>query len=397
MWSIPFTNDTIAGVIGAGPAADSNSAPYYDFSTDTLYVGTDKANIHQFTGIFGTLGGTPAETVTVSGHVGWPVYMNPSSNPALTGPIEDEASGRIFVADSNGVLTYIETGLGPTTPAGCYWGGTTYPCLSDNSYASGDLAILDPPIVDSSLGTVMIFQGHNSTTGTALAAQFPTTTCVCGADETGGMGAGLVYADFGTVNGGGIFLHDGDFDNNYYNNTGPGTVTGFMYVCAIDPLGVAGGNTALRQISFDSNGLITGTSLLYLQVGTDPTDECSPVTEVYNPTGGLAGAPEDLMFFSVRDHSVLAACGDTVASPTGGCLMSVDVTTGVLPAVFSAFIPEDGGTSGIVVDNVADTTTYGQASSIYFTPLGWTHSGTGNAGPCTFSGCAIKATQNGLN
>ena len=35
-------------------------------------------------------------------------------------------------------------------------------------------------------------------------------------------------------------MHDGDFDNNYYNSDSParpGSVTGFMYVCAIDPLG----------------------------------------------------------------------------------------------------------------------------------------------------------------
>ena len=62
-------------------------------------------------------------------------------------------------------------------------------------------------------------------------------------------------------------------------------------------------------------------------VGDNHIDECSQLTEVYNPTGGVGGTPVDLMFFSVRDNRI--ACGSTVASPTGGCLMSVDVTTGV--------------------------------------------------------------------
>ena len=63
--------------------------------------------------------------------------------------------------------------------------------------------------------------------------------------------------------------------------------------------------------------------------------------------------------------------------PAGGCLMSVDVTNdvsvpGFFPVGFAAHLPEDGGTSGIIVDNVS---TEAQASSIYFTPLGCTRWG----------------------
>jgi hypothetical protein len=76
--------------------------------------------------------------------------------------------------------------------------------------------------------------------------------------------------------------------------------------------------------------------------------------------------------------------------------MSVDVTDDLtVPdlSTFAAFLPEDGGTSGIVVDNVS---TEAQASSIYFTPLGFTVGWSGSAGPCTLTGCAVKATQVGL-
>jgi hypothetical protein len=61
-------------------------------------------------------------------------------------------------------------------------------------------------------------------------------------------------------------MHSGDFDNDYYTNTGAGTVTNaYMYVCAIDPNGALGhtgavsngGNIALRRITFNSDGILT--------------------------------------------------------------------------------------------------------------------------------------------
>ena len=153
MWSVPFSDDYVYNSSGGGDvrpafhvrsdalilqrASDSNSAPYYDYDADILYVGTDKANIHQFVNVFnGGLNFLPTES---TGR--WPMYMNTTSNPALTGPIEDAASGRIFVSDAYGDLLYIETNNGPTTPGAC--SGQTgvpqyfYPCLAATSYNSG--------------------------------------------------------------------------------------------------------------------------------------------------------------------------------------------------------------------------------------------------------------------
>ena len=130
----------------------------------------------------------------------------------------------------------------------------------------------------------MVFAGEDQIDGDpgkghAFAAQALTTApCVCGGGET--TGGPFVFADFGPVAGGGSGepIHDGDFDNNYYNSDAPGgdtptNVTGFMYVCAIDPQGASGGgNTALRQISFDSTtGLISGVSAAFLPVAATPT------------------------------------------------------------------------------------------------------------------------------
>ena len=54
-------------------------------------------------------------------------------------------------------------------------------------------------------------------------------------------------------------------------------------------------------------------------------------------------------------------------------------------------VAETGGTSGIVVDNVGNTTTFQQASSLYFSNLSNTTC-SGVAG----GACAIKLTQSGL-
>jgi len=51
------------------------------------------------------------------------------------------------------------------------------------------------------------------------------------------------------------------------------------------------------------------------------------------------------------------------------------------------------GTGGIIVDNVANTTTYPQASSIYFAPIA---SNLTCGDGTTNTGCAIKLTQSGL-
>jgi hypothetical protein len=133
IWNVFFSNDNIGGTPGAATATDTNSAPYYDYETDSLYVGTDTANIHKFTNVFRVFGMDPGEAGAP-----WPIYMNTTANPPLTGPIEDAASGRIFVSDTNGDLMYIETGsVGGVVLGTCRGGGTAYPCLADGDYNSG--------------------------------------------------------------------------------------------------------------------------------------------------------------------------------------------------------------------------------------------------------------------
>ena len=372
-------------------------------------MGDDAAYLHVFTNVLN--GGAPLRPSEITG-ANFPIYTNNAGVllggvfPALTGPIYDSNSGRVFVADQYGDVDFIETGNGTVTNGPCVnqtGPPFTYPCLSSGgNYFAATNGIPDPPVVDSSLGTVLVFAGGGGGVGDdAFVAQALTTgTCVCGTGETGG--GDFTFVNFGPVSGGGSGepMHSGDFDDNYYNSS-PGSVTGFMYVCAIDPDGATGGgNTALRQLAFNSTtGLVSSASALFIPVAYHPYDLCSPVTEVYNPNGN-GGLGQDLMFFSVETGSVacnietLPAVGYGAAAPAGGCVMSVDVTNTtdfplIFPAAFAAEFPEDGGTSGIIVDNISPEA---QASSIYFTPLGYVDS----PGNCTYVGCAVKLTQNGL-
>ena len=84
-------------------------------------------------------------------------------------------------------------------------------------------------------------------------------------------------------------------------------------------------------------------------------------------------------------------CSGTIS---GGCMRAFDITSGFPASTTGAgvsTVAETGGTSGIVVDNVGNTTTFQQASSLYFSNLANTTCN-GIAG----GACAIKLTQSGL-
>jgi hypothetical protein len=76
--------------------------------------------------------------------------------------------------------------------------------------------------------------------------------------------------------------------------------------------------------------------------------------------------------------------------------MSINVTGRPTALAITNSISEINGSSGIIVDNQANTTLFPQASSLYF-------SNQGNStvvvpcGTSTGVGCAVKLTQAGLN
>jgi hypothetical protein len=90
--------------LGSGP--DSNSAPYYNYGFDDLYVGDDSGSLYKFSGVFI---GTPTKVTT-----GWPIVVH--SGFALTAPVYDQASRNAYVGDANGRLSFVRE-IGSTVGA----------------------------------------------------------------------------------------------------------------------------------------------------------------------------------------------------------------------------------------------------------------------------------------
>ena len=326
-------NSCVVNLTFGNAQPDSNSPPYYDFSpgSDTLYVGDDSGVLHKFTGVFN---GTPAEVT--SG--GWPITVHAGFK--LTGPVFDTNSRNVFVGDSSGTTSYVKES-GSTTG---FCGSGTPPCLGGVTLILGG-SIVDAPIVDGTNGSVFTFDGTAST-GNAAVVQTDTTLSI------------LATANVGAAGTLGIPMHSGSFDNAYFVSSFP-SIAGHLYVCGKDPGGTD--TPELYQIGINSHATMNSTpNGSPLALASAGGDKCSPPTEIDNTTTGT-----DWLFFSVTNNANQTGCG------TGGCIMSLDITTGSWPrAGVTAAKPASGGTSAINIDNVANTTTFPQASNIYFSYLG---------------------------
>ena len=117
---------------------DTSSSPFYDYGADTLYIGDNKGNLHQFNPVFK---GTPKEVTS-----GWPVAVSSGASDPLTSPVYDSTSGKVFFADSDGFLYSYK--------------GTTLTQTSQLA-ASGSKGIVDAPLVDSNStsNNVYVFVG----------------------------------------------------------------------------------------------------------------------------------------------------------------------------------------------------------------------------------------------
>ncbi len=116
VWSADCTagNSCISSLAFSGGFDDTNSSPFYNYVTDTLYVGDIDGNLHKFTGVFGD------SSVLTEVTTGWPIAVNTGAN--LTSPVYDSVSGNIYVGDSTGRLSFIRevgSSVGTCTPAPC--------------------------------------------------------------------------------------------------------------------------------------------------------------------------------------------------------------------------------------------------------------------------------------
>jgi len=247
----------------SGAENDTLSAPYADYTDDTIYVGDDSGNLHQFTGVFN---GTPAE-ITASP---WPVHV--SSNK-LSSPVYDTEygfqGGYVFVGDMGGVFYSV---CGPNG----------YQCTNSgqihgNTGSLGD-AIADAPLVDASEGIEFVFvttNGSYSWTGYNGVWEFVSIFTDLGTPGIVPVGCGASTACGGTA--GGYYLYAGALDNVYFESGNP--AYGHLYVAG--NTGVAGGAT-LYQVGIAYSSL-TGT-VNTVASGLNITQHAwpSPVTEFCN-------------------------------------------------------------------------------------------------------------------
>jgi len=363
-------NSCVASIAFNNVAGDTNSPPFYNYSTDVLYVGDNTGVLHKFTGVFK---GTPTEIT--SG--GWPLTVD--STTVLTGPVFDSVSGNIYIGDSSGVLSMIRE-VGSTV------GTCTAPCVNSTLAVGGaGGGIVDTPIVDGTNEFVFAVNGREGTNGgTILQASTDFSTSV-------------VSFNIGNDTGDGAILYGGAFDNTYINSSAP-SVAGHMYVCGKYHLHFD--EPAIYQLSFTGAGVLSGVGTPLINMTQVDDEACSPITEVYN-----GGTSKDWIFFSIGNNVNTGGApipAGSCATNGGGCVIGIDVTGGPSwpPANVNntASVPANptGSTSGIVVDNVS---TSSQASNIYFS-LGGNSTGTGPGLPsCNTTagvGCAVKLTQSTL-
>jgi len=336
-----------------GSPNDTNSSPYYDYSGDAIYVGDDNGTVHKFTPIFN--GGTPAEITTSP----WPIALTNSTGMQTTSPV---------YAINNGIyIGTAKTSFGGTTGGYFYRINPTTGALTVSSEIASRPGIVDAPVVDPSAGVVYVFAGSDTNFGdcggfTPCSGVFQFTTSFTagsgGTEQEVGSGSAFTA----------VPMFTGDFDNTYFNSSDP--PTGNLYVC-----GDAGGDARIYRIHITTNTMsapVAGPTL------TSAAATCSPMTEAFSGT-------TDMIFVNVQDNGNLGSCGG------GGCVMSFNITSGTLPSgtAPTASLPENGGTSGMVIDTLGSGTS--GANQVYFSPLAM-----GQVCP-SGAGCAVQASQSGLN
>ncbi len=300
----------------SGNPGDSFSNPWIEYNSDTLYVGDDAGNLHQFSSVFrGTATTPPAEVMT-----GFPVTLSGS----LGSPVFDTGTGEVFVGTSNGVFYAVGAGVPgyPSIVAGNIYGTSDALGTSANE-------IVDAPIVDSAAGMAYVFVQADSDGNNAV-FQFPTTfTSGSGLEET-----------VGTFGNSAEYFLSGTFDNLYFtseDSCGDSgcSPTGNLYV---------GGNTVgpatLYQIPITGNVMGTANAGPVLETTTilpQLTARTSPVTEFFNASGGAATGNVDIQ-------------GDPADWTSGG---PRSVTLGSVTYTFVTTPPADSTATDVQVSLVA--------------------------------------------
>ncbi|MGC1373420.1 MAG: hypothetical protein WA824_14890 [Candidatus Sulfotelmatobacter sp.] len=376
------TNPTTVGCVTTltiqTAANDSNSSPWIDYNTDTVYVGADNGLLYKITPVF--KGGAPA---LVNDPTNWPVTVSTNKyNTILTGPVADDRAGLIFLGDGEGYVYSVKL----TSPAKTFVAQQTVGWASDGTTdGSGKpgTGIVDPPIAindpaNPTTDQVFAFTGCSEVQGiggavTQLSANF--TTGSPSTANTVNLGSASGDGDCTGLN-----VHSGTFDNKFWLT---GSTSGHFVACGFVNDGGVPAAPVMYFFPFASN-VITSTGSTSFQINTNTGEECSPLTEFYNGTSDMlffgVGSTTKTSYVESSTITTSLATPNCTGTPTSTCVTS---TEGL------------GGTSGIVIDNQLSN----GGTNIYFSTLAV---GSVNGQKCNVTGgtanpyCAVKLTQSGL-
>jgi hypothetical protein len=332
--SLDYTNITTAGCAANG-ASDSNASPYVDYNTDTVYLAANNGVLYHVKNVFN---GVPTLDYCVTVAAG----------ASLTSPVYDSVSNKVYISDGKSVFAF--------TP-----GATSFTAAGSIQVSSTNNAIILSPMVDSTNGVLYVFSNNNNASTNAIVSQLPLSLT---SHTDASIGPKITSS----------FIWVGDFDNQYFNAPGGGT----LYACG-SQTGL-GSRPALYALTFNAAGVMNTTPAMSNDItingATNPAGICSPLTTFFDGTN-------DRLFIGV------GASGRT----TGSNLMTMfNINTRI---TLNTTVPtatatnELGGTSAITVDN---TSASPQAASIYFGTLA-----AGATAPCGANlFCAVKLTQSGL-
>ncbi len=144
---------------------DTTSSVYYDYTSDTGWVGGALGWLHKINGMFN--GATPDEVRTAP----WPVQVNPPNTTALSSPVYDYISGNVFVGDAGGYVERVNATTGVSTVSAQVDFGT---------------GIVAGPALDPTSGLVYVYASNNGvancsgTNACAAVYQFFSTSFLAG-------------------------------------------------------------------------------------------------------------------------------------------------------------------------------------------------------------------------
>lgn len=308
--------------------SDTLSSPFVDYARDVAYVGNDSGVLFRIANVFCALPDcTPGTSPAPSLDLTWPTSGGTALSGTvvvcpgkLTGPVQGGSAGNVYVGCSDGKL-YAFTSNGVAIGSVAIGDGSTFG------------GIVDPPLVDGVNGYVYVVSMSGSNTLSGVSAGTPVVVQVK-ADLSSNVAATLAA-------GGSFNLHAPIFNEAYIMDSG----TPLLYTVA--PNSVTTGIT-MYAIGFTSFPVMDG--------GTPPAGN----TVQFNP---LFAPAHEITPLTEFDDGAEDRFFESALGAFSGNMVSFNITSSIPPAPES-FTTEGSGTSGIVVDNDANTTN--QADSIYF-------------------------------